>query len=537
MNKFHSFQRNISAVELPKEIDYPHNYTPHKIAQIASEELQEYLQIQSDFIYNFGLNSSEGVGKMFGVLVVQNKRKELGYIAAFSGKLAEKTIYNYFVPPVFDTLDSGNFYITGEKRLNELTQQIEILSSNGYYLELERSYNNQNKLHEQLLETEQINIKKRRKLRKQQNAIDNQKNINEEFYLKEYEIYLNDKIASIKTEYFKKQKEITTLKQKRTQLSFEIQQKLFQNYQFLNNNYDEANLLHLFKDSTQNIPAGAGDCCAPKLFQYAYINQLTPIALAEFWWGKPLTSAIRKHKQYYPACTGKCKPILKHMLQGLPVGTNPLLATLNQTNTLNILYEDEYLLALNKPYNILSVAGKEIEHSIEYLVKKNYPKATGPLIVHRLDMSTSGILLVAKRKDIHKELQKQFINKTIQKRYVALLEEVLTKEQGTIDLPLRVDLEDRPKQMVCYNFGKKALTRWEKISIENNCTRVYFYPITGRTHQLRVHSAHPIGLNSPIIGDDLYGNKAKRLCLHAEQIKFIHPITTKEIVVHSPPPF
>ncbi|CAM1370902.1 RluA family pseudouridine synthase [Tenacibaculum xiamenense] len=537
MNKLHSFQSNITAIELPNKIAYPHYYTPHKIAQIASKELQMYLEKQTDFNHDFGLDSNEGVGKMFGVLVVKNEQKELGFLAAFSGKLAERTTYEYFVPPVFDVLDTRNFYLEAERKLNKLTKSIEALSSNKQYLDLKDAYNRKSKLQKDLLETEQIKIKQRRKLRKTQNSIDNQKNINEEFYLREYETYLNNKIKALRTAYFNEYERIEELKRERAQLSAKIQQKLFQSYQFVNNNNEVENLLHIFKESPQNIPAGAGDCCAPKLFQYAYLNKLTPIAMAEFWWGKPLTSAVRKHKQYYPACTGKCKPILNHMLQGLSVETNPLLATINKTDSLDILYEDEYLLALNKPHDVLSVEGKEIEHSIEYLVKKNFPKATGPLIVHRLDMSTSGILLIAKSKEIHKKLQEQFIKKTIKKRYVALLEGVIPDMQGTIDLPLRVDLNDRPKQMVCYEHGKKALTKWEAIAVENNCTRIYFYPISGRTHQLRVHAAHPLGLNSPIVGDDLYGNKSKRLCLHAEQVKFIHPILKNEIVIHSPAPF
>ncbi len=537
MTKFHSFQSNINAIELPEEIAYPHNYTPHKIAKLASEKLQNYLENQIDFTHDFGLHSSNGLGKMFGVLVVKNKFNEIGYLAAFSGKLSDRTLHKHFVPPVFDTLDTNNFYIKAENQLNELTKEIETLSEDNRYLDLKKQYHTQNQLNKEFLEAERAKIKNRRKLRKAQNEVDNQKNINEEFYLREYEIYLNDKLKPLKTLFTNKYEEIDSLKQKRATLSANTQQKLFRSYLFLNGNHEKANLLDLFEESPQNIPAGAGDCCAPKLFQYAYHNELTPIALAEFWWGKPLTSTIRKHKQYYPACTGKCKPILTHMLQGLKVQNTPLLTELNKIDSLDILYEDEHLIAINKPHDVLSVSGKEIEHSIEYLVKRNYPKATGPLIVHRLDMSTSGILLIAKSKEVHKKLQEQFINKTIEKRYIALLEGVLPKDKGTIDLPLRVDLDDRPKQMVCYKHGKKALTKWEKISIENNSTRIYFYPISGRTHQLRMHAAHPKGLNIPIVGDDLYGNKASRLCLHAEQIKFIHPVSKNEIIVHSPAPF
>ena len=296
-------------------------------------------------------------------------------------------------------------------------------------------------------------------------------------------------------------------------------------------------MLAIFKSSKQNIPAGAGDCCAPKLLQYAFLNNLTPICMAEFWWGKPLTTSIRKHQNFYAACTGKCKPILKHMLQGLSVDKNPVLLQLQSKTAIKIIFEDDYLAVIHKPNELLSVPGKEIEDSVYSRIKKMYPTATGPLIVHRLDMSTSGILLIAKNANTHKYLQAQFINKTIKKRYVALLDGVLDKNNGEINLPLRVDLNDRPKQLVCYEHGKLARTNWEIVEVKNNKTRIYLYPITGRTHQLRVHAAHNLGLNTPILGDDLYGVKADRLYLHAEKITFIHPKTAKQLSFISPTPF
>ncbi|WNW02528.1 RluA family pseudouridine synthase [Tenacibaculum sp. HL-MS23] len=259
--------------------------------------------------------------------------------------------------------------------------------------------------------------------------------------------------------------------------------------------------------------------------------------MAEFWWGKPSANAVRKHQHYYSACTGKCKPILHHMLQGLTVDDNPLIAQFQVKKEIEVIFEDEYLLVINKPHELLSVAGKEVKDSVYSRIKKKYPNATGPLIVHRLDMSTSGILLIAKNEIIHKNLQAQFINRTIKKRYVALLHGSLYKKNGEINLPLRVDLDDRPKQLVCYEHGKKALTKWEVIEVIDNKTKVYFYPITGRTHQLRVHAAHQLGLNIPIVGDDLYGTKANRLYLHAENLSFRHPISKKEVQFTSPAPF
>ncbi|MGQ3678312.1 pseudouridine synthase [Tenacibaculum discolor] len=540
MTKIISFSSDISNIELPKKFDYPYNYSPHTLAQIATKELQEYLVNQTDFSHNFGIKKPEdtkALGKMFGVLVIEQQDGSLGYVAAFSGKLAESTQHKYFVPPVFDVLDTNEFYIKTEEQLNELTHKIVSLENTSDFIEIKKIYQKTQQLHDNLLTKEQSKIKQRRKLRKELAKQNNQLNINEEFYLREYEVYLNDKIAPLKKVYDTKQQQIEELKQKRANISAWAQQEIFKKYAFLNYRGETKNLLDIFTDSTQNIPAGAGDCCAPKLLQYAYKHQLKPICMAEFWWGKPLQTSIRKHQNYYPACTGKCKPILTHMLQGVSVEENPLVAQLKEEKEITIIHEDADLLVINKPHELLSVAGKEIKDSVFSRIQKLYPKATGPLVVHRLDMSTSGILLIAKNEDTYKALQAQFINKTIQKRYVALLEGVLKDKKGIIELPLRVDLNDRPKQVVCYKHGKKALTKWETIETLDNKTKVYFYPVTGRTHQLRVHAAHILGLNTPIIGDDLYGKKADRLYLHAEKITFVHPTSKEQVSFIAPASF
>ncbi|WP_121146744.1 pseudouridine synthase [Tenacibaculum discolor] len=540
MTKIISFSSDISNIELPKKFDYPYNYSPHTLAQIATKELQEYLVNQTDFSHNFGIKKPEDVkalGKMFGVLVIEQQDGNLGYVAAFSGKLAESTQHKYFVPPVFDVLDANEFYIKTEEQLNELTHKIVSLENASDFIEIKKIYQKTQQLHDNLLTKEQSKIKQRRKLRKELAKQNNQLNINEEFYLREYEVYLNDKIAPLKKVYDTKQQQIEELKQKRANISAWAQQEIFKKYAFLNYRGETKNLLDIFTDSTQNIPAGTGDCCAPKLLQYAYKHQLKPICMAEFWWGKPLQTSIRKHLNYYSACTGKCKPILTHMLQGVTVEENPLVAQLKEEKEITIIHEDADLLVINKPHELLSVAGKEIKDSVFSRIQKLYPKATGPLVVHRLDMSTSGILLIAKNEDTYKALQAQFINKTVQKRYVALLEGVLKDKKGIIELPLRVDLNDRPKQLVCYKHGKKALTKWETIETIDNKTKVYFYPVTGRTHQLRIHAAHILGLNTPIIGDDLYGKKADRLYLHAEKITFVHPTSKEQVSFIAPAPF
>ena len=313
----------------------------------------------------------------------------------------------------------------------------------------------------------------------------------------------------------------------------------------------------MFELTVQKVPpAGAVECALPKLLQYAYLHQLKPLAMAEFWWGDSPKNEIRHHGYYYPSCKGKCEPILQHMLQGLEVDENPLLNPVHEEEELEIVFEDEWLLVVNKPAGMLSVPGKaEDRDSVYHRLKKKYPEATGPMIVHRLDMATSGLLLVAKTKEVHQDLQAQFANRSIKKRYVAVLDGIVLPERtgntGRIELPLCLNPLDRPRQMVSSEHGKEAITEYQIISESERITsasentfnesnridesersinesrkytRIIFYPLTGRTHQLRVHAAHPEGLGCPILGDELYGKKADRLYLHAEYIEFRHPI-------------
>lgn len=540
MNKFISFTTETNLIPLPDKFDYPHNYTPNLLAKIAAKELQEYLNNQTDFNHDFGVknpNSTNALGKMFGVLVVKNNTGKLGYLTAFSGKIAKNTQQKHFVPPVYDVLSKNGVFLKMEENRNEINKKISDLENNPIFLKIKKEYLANHLLNETLINKELSKFKEIRKQRKLQGKQDNQLNINEEFYLREYELYLKTKINTLEKEYTRFKQEINLLQQQRKELSASGQQEIFKQYQFLNAKNELQNLLTIFKDSEQNIPAGSGDCCAPKLLQYAFLNSLTPICMAEFWWGKPLATSIRKHKNYYSACTGKCKPILNHMLKGLIVNKNPVLEELQIKKKIQIIFEDNYLLVINKPHGLLSVPGKEIKDSVYNRIKKKYPNATGPLVVHRLDMSTSGILLIAKDLNTYKNLQLQFTDRTIKKRYVALLEGILTKKEGEINLPLRSNLDDRPKQLICNTHGKKALTKWKLIAIKNKNTKVHFYPITGRTHQLRVHSAHHLGLNTPIIGDDLYGHKSNRLHLHAEKIGFKHPFSKKWVEFIAPANF
>lgn len=543
MNKFHSFKNIIEENELPNKFTFPFNYEVHSLAKIAAKKLQEYLINKTDWNHNFGFNQDEKtdvIGKMFGVLVVKNKEGEIGYLAAFSGKIANSNDHIYFVPPVFDILKKDGFFRKEELNISLINKELESLEQKTAFSEIKHQLKNAIEISKEELSKLRKEIKKGKKERKNireeakqtesQEALLQLENdlikqsLDEQFHYKRTAKEWKAKIALLEQQVHDFEKVISSLKEERKQRSSILQQKLFSQYTFLNAEQESKSLWEIFDE---NPPAGAGECAAPKLLQYAFLHDLKPIALAEFWWGKSPDNIIRKHQHYYPACRSKCEPILGHMLQGLVVDENPVQQHTNEE--IEIIFEDEQLIVINKPTELLSVPGKTETKSVYTQIQKRYPTATGPLIVHRLDMSTSGLMVIAKTKDAHKNLQQQFQERTIQKRYVALLNGEILKKEGFIELPLRVDLDNRPQQMVCYEHGKQARTKWKKIAIENGQTRIHFYPITGRTHQLRVHAAHSLGLNCPIVGDDLYGIRAQRLYLHAETLKFKHPKTDKII--------
>lgn len=536
---FQPFQQDISGIPLPEKFTFPFYYEPHELSKIAAKALQDYLETQTDFEHNFGLNKEHNglaIGKMFGVLVVQNAKGTLGYLWAFSGKLAERNHHPFFVPTVFDMLEENSFFKREEVILNHYNKKIELLENDESYLKTIQVLNDikiqaKKEIQEQ---KEKIKIGKKRRAALRQNNPEadteqlSKASQDEGIMLKKMTLYWKHHITAAEKAVAEFTASINQLKEERRQKSAQLQQQLFEQYAFLNQYQELKSLGEIFNG---NPPAGAGECAAPKLLHYAFQHSLKPIAMAEFWWGQSPKSEVRKHQQFYPACTGKCEPILNHMLKGISLENNPFQTNPAVGKSLEIVYEDDHLVVVNKPAEFLSVPGKQITDSVWSRVKSLYPNATGPLIVHRLDMSTSGLLLIAKSGEIYKNLQAQFIKRKIKKRYVALLDGKLNESKGEINLPLRVDLDNRPNQIVCYEYGKPAQTLWEVIKRKENQTLVHFYPITGRTHQLRVHAAHQLGLNAPIVGDDLYGTKANRLHLHAESITFNHPITKETITL------
>jgi tRNA pseudouridine32 synthase/23S rRNA pseudouridine746 synthase len=546
----HSFKEDITNIDLPSQFNYPFYYQPHELAIVAARQLQNYLAKQPWF----ATGSLQEAGKMFGVLVIQRANGELGFLAAFSGKLAGETTQPHFVPPVYE-LDRVDRYFKQETdKLDFITTQIEKIESDPENVIIVASFKDQSTKQEHLLEAERQRIKslkrQRRKFLKQQKQLmpaedfeileaqQRQLSLNNNFFLKEYQIYLENKLAGLRHKYNLIDKKLNQLHEQRRDGSNWLQDWLFDQYNFLNARGERRNVKEIFKSQIPDIPpAGTGDCAAPKLLQYAYQQNLQPITMAEFWYGPTPQSKVRVHGNYYPACRSKCEPVLKFMLEGVDVEANPLLQDQPGDQSLEILYEDEYMLAINKPADFLSVPGKSIKDSVQNRMKEKFPNATGPLVVHRLDMSTSGIMLIALSEDIYKALQQQFIKRTISKQYVAVLDGELATDSGFIDLPLRVDLDNRPYQLVDYEYGKSARTRYEVVNVIDGTTVVHFYPITGRTHQLRVHAAHKDGLGIPIKGDDLYGKTASRLHLHASRIDFIHPITLKNVTIESPAEF
>lgn len=532
---FHSFQTSIAGIELPRLFTYPFHYTPHPLCVMAAGEVQAYINKQTRW------KEELDKGKMFGVLIVRTSNGQTGYLAAFSGNLCGSNSHSFFVPPVYDLLKPDGFFKIEEEQISAINHQIGQLQNCDRYLELQQKMERETVSSQQALSEARKVLKAAKEKREQRrlhrpNENEQAAMIRESQYqkaeFKRLERYWKEQISEIKTEMESFSSRIEALKAERRNRSAALQQKLFQQFNFLNAKGETKNLCAIFEETVQKTPpAGAGECAAPKLLQYAYLSGLSPIAMAEFWWGESPKTEIRHHGYYYPSCRGKCEPILRHMLQGLNVEPAPSERYSLSQNMPEILFEDQWLLVLHKPEGVLSVPGKSEEQSIYSLLRARYPEATGPLVVHRLDMATSGLLLAAKTQEVHRHLQAQFENRSIKKRYIALLDGILSEEEGVIDLPICSDYLDRPRQMVNEELGKTAITRYRVMDRKNGQTRIAFFPLTGRTHQLRVHAAHPLGLNCPIVGDELYGRKAERLYLHAEYLEFIHPVSGQRMVI------
>lgn len=556
---FHSIdQALLSGIDIPERMNNPLDYQPHPLCIAVCKELQTYLSEREDW------REEIDKGKMFGVLIVENAQPasgapKIGYLAAYSGQIGGRSDWDDFVPAVFDYLQPDGYFKTHEAEISGINQSIRKLEANTHMKEAKGLILQLQEERKHTIAAYQEKIKKakaKRDARREAGSLNPEEEaemVKESQFMKAELRRLKKSLSektSLETEYEAYQADILSLKQLRKTLSDALQQWLFSQFRMQNHEGESKDLLEIFRDAalrdypqatiaTSRIaalkmvpPAGSGECCEPKLLQYAYSLGYKPLQMAMFWWGESPKEEIRHHLHFYPACNGKCKPILQWML---PASTfEPAAVDLSLYNKVETLYEDREIAVIHKPEGLLSVPGKDAaQPSVHALMRSKYPEATGPLIVHRLDMSTSGVMMIAKTEFAYHRLQKAFLNHQIQKKYVAIISGKVIPEKGIISLPLIPDYLDRPRQIVDHELGKEAITEYEVLEpVDDSHLRIALYPKTGRTHQLRVHCAHQEGLKAPILGDPLYGNeKAARLHLHAEEITFEHPLTGKKMTI------
>ena len=569
--KFHPI---LSEQTLPARFNNPFDYEPDALCRAAVKLLQANLPI------------APTEGKMYGVLIVE-RDGQIGYLQAYSGQIADEG--EDFVPAVFDYLQPDGYFKTHEAEITLLNQQIAQLKASTAYQQAQEDLKTIRQKAEKAIDEARKVMQgakflrdKRRKEAFISEAERNEMTRQSQFLKAELQRKKKayaEQITAAQTVVNSCQEQITAWKRERKMKSDRLQRWLFSQFSLLNARGDCKNLLDIFRDyylrnspartKAANItnvntaeraakeslaasllpPSGAGECCEPKLLQYAFLHGYKPISMAMFWWGPSPKTEIRQHGNYYPACNGKCKPILEWMLEGIDVDDKDCNRTDNKTELalserLQILYEDDYLAVVVKPSGLLSVPGKDNQASIYSILCERWKGKSDAFMVHRLDMATSGLLVVARSSEIHKALQTQFIGRTVKKKYVALLPlSILDKQlpaEGRIDLPLSPNPDDRPRQRVDRTNGKPATTEYRFIGKTvygkdgQEAVKIALNPLTGRTHQLRIHCAHPDGLGTPIIGDNLYGQRAERLWLHAEHLEFTHPITQRRMSFDTP---
>ena len=530
----------LEGIELPPRMNNPLDYEPHPLCIEACKRLQSYLAQRKDW------RGEIDRGKMFGVLVVETPEKEVAYLTAYSGQIGGRSDWDGFVPAVFDYLQPDGYFKQHESEISDINLAIHNLEHDERMEKIKRDIDLLKAEHEQTIHAYRQKMKQakaQRDARRQEGDVSEEEEADmtrQSQHMKAELRRLKKSLAqktAIEEEYEDFLADIKRLRQLRKTLSDALQRWLFSQFRMLNCEGEHKNLLEIFKDTAAKVPpAGSGECCEPKLLQYAYSHGYRPVQMAMFWWGESPKEEIRHHLHYYPACNGKCKPILGWMLpEACETWKKPC------TNDVRTLFEDHEIAVVCKPAGMLSVPGKCKQPSVYTLMRQRYPQATGPLIVHRLDMATSGLMVIAKTEFAYHRLQEQFANHQVEKRYVAIVccqdkgaADRIAKE-GTISLPLMPDYQDRPRQIVSRGQGKEAVTKYRVLRrIDDTHLRLALHPKTGRTHQLRVHCAHREGLDAPILGDPLYGREpASRLYLHAEAIRFEHPLTGKNLYIES----
>ena len=537
MNTFHKFKNNIDGVEFPRRFNNPFYYSPHTLCIQAADELRASLTADED------LMAEARKGKMFGVLVVRSSAGEIGYLSAFSGLLFGKNRYGTFVPPVYDMQAPTGYFKQEEARISSINVAIKEIENSEEYISaldaLKAEKENAEQTIAEITLLFKANKDKRKKKRDsglllaEEEALLIKQSQFEKAELKRVRRACEAKVAEKETVVASFKERVSALGMERRNSSIALQKWLFEQFRVLNAKGESKSLLDIFNEKLSALPpAGAGECAAPKLLQYAYENSLQPLALAEFWVGESPVGEIRRDGCYYGACKSKCEPILGYMLQGLDVEDSALEKG-GDIDSVEVVYEDEYLVVVNKPSGVLSVPGLVGGMSVQQWLREEYLHTNNLFVAHRLDMATSGLLVAAKSMDVYKSLQQQFAERGVKKQYTALLDGVPANSEGVIELPLSADYVNRPRQKVDYENGKPAVTHYRVQRVlrykGRECALVSFVPVTGRTHQLRVHAASNEGLDCPIVGDSLYGVVDDRLMLHAEFLEFLHPVK-KEVV-------
>ncbi|AKF83431.1 ribosomal large subunit pseudouridine synthase A [Myxococcus fulvus 124B02] len=538
---------------------------PSPLARQAAEVLQRELREGwvAPGVPTAPLQGHEG-GKMFGVLVVRLPDGRLGFLRAFSGMLAGRWDVEGYVPPLFDREARASLEPQGEATVKALFARAEAMRTSPELLSLRAAHAEQSTRHASeivaLRERHEVRRKQRHarraelteaasksstpeasahaaELRDSLHALD-QESRGDKAERRRLEATHASERSSLEPKLLRLERRLLALDRLRHMVSRAVMRRIHDTY-VITNARGERRLLRKLYERAQP-PSGAADCAAPKLLAYAQAHGLRPVALAEFWWGAPPPSGGRVTGAYYAACRDKCGPLLPFLLDGLFVAKPRTFTPPSTTpGSLSILFEDRWLVVVAKPHGLLSVPGREasLSDSVLTRLKARYPDATGPLLVHRLDLDTSGLLVAALDARTHSALQRQFVHREVHKRYVAWVDGIVTGEQGRIDFPMRVDLDDRPRQIHDPIHGKPAVTEWRVLERRGDRTRVAFFPLTGRTHQLRVHAAHPLGLGAPIVGDRLYGRDGERLMLHAESLTLLHPGTSERVTFDCPVPF
>lgn len=524
---------------LPERLNCPFYYEPADACREAWDAVRKDIEAMEEW------REEISAGKMFGVMVVRTAEGKIGFLRAYSGQIGGREDWPGWVPAVFDYLSPDGYFVNREAEISEINRAVDIgerdMRVAMMRVRLAKAQEEATRRIEEYRNTMAESKRKRRARR--ENGEPEETLVRESQFqkaeLKRLKAAVAAEIKPIEDALREHDVRMATLRRQRKEMSDRLQQWLFSNFIMMNSRGERRSLLEIFANTPQHIPpSGAGECCAPKLLQYAFAHDMKPLAIAEFWWGRSPAGEIRHHLSHYPACQGKCRPILDFMLQGLDVEPNPLEADEPRTH-IDIVYSDAWLLIIDKPAGMLSVPGKGTRLSAQEILSKELScSEDGLLCVHRLDMQTSGLLIFARSADIQREMQRRFAMRQVRKSYTAMLDGLYDgPDDGVISIPLAADYLNRPRQKADYDNGKEAVTMYHVTERRASTTRITLYPQTGRTHQLRIHCAHSDGLGVPIVGDDLYGRHGSRLMLHAATLDFAHPVTGETMHIESTCPF